>query len=123
MAQGSLGKKPPILKAENKIACFDFQSNPSMNYVLSFEATGVSFNNYSDNHVRVVMTVKDQPITVMLLPNGSEQYNFAHGAISEISLVAVEQPVKSGGGLIDASETSTVSKALPGYVDINVIRE
>ena len=123
MARGDLGSLPPILKAENKIAVFDPSLNASMLFTPSFDANGVSFGNYSDNHVRIVMEVKAVSVTVLLPPNASKSYHFARGVIGKLSLVAVDKPVKAGAGVIDASETATVAHAADGYVDISLIRD
>lgn len=123
MARGSLGHLPPVLKAANKIAVFDPAINTTLVFTPTFEANGVNFANYSDNYVRIGMKVKGESVTILLSPNASEAYNFARGAIGEISLVVVDQPFKAGGGVIDASETATISNPAEGYVDINLIRE
>ncbi len=123
MAIGSLGIMPPITKAENKLAIFDVSSNAEMSFSPSFEANAVNFGNHSENHVRIEMMVKGEKVVILLAPSASESYRFSKAIIGSVKLVAVRVPFKSGGGVIDASQTAPLDRAAGGFIDINLIRE
>lgn len=109
---------------ENGIIVFDQAANSAATSTPVGKMQGVSFGNYSDNYAKATITLTDSQANdsthnIMLLPGGSEQYNFEGRFIKDVTIIAVDEPLTAGATTASALVAATSS--LEGLVDINFI--
>ena len=109
---------------ENHIAVYDQAANAPAVSTPVGKMQGISFGNLSDNFAKATITLTDTQGSdtdhdVLLVPNGSEQYNFEGRFIKSVTIAAVDEPMTAGS--ITATALVASASAYAGLVDINFI--